>query len=66
MRSTLWPTLPQILYGSEQFQLVFQNWFDSLETTSNMNEMADKVVKTVCTYWVADTSADEVNEAVQT
>ncbi|CAH2097258.1 unnamed protein product [Euphydryas editha] len=47
MKSIIRPTLPQILCGSEQFQLELQNRFDSLETTGDVDLMTDNVVKTV-------------------
>lgn len=48
MKSTLRPTPPQVDRGSQQFQLELQNRFDSLETTGDLDEITDNVVKTVC------------------
>ena len=48
VKSTLRPTLPQIHCESEQFQLELQNRFELLETTEDVDEMTDNVVKIVC------------------
>ncbi|CAH2089535.1 unnamed protein product [Euphydryas editha] len=48
-RFTLRSTPLQTLCGSGRFQLELQNRFDSLKTTSNVGEMTDNMVTTVCT-----------------
>ncbi|KAJ0181356.1 hypothetical protein K1T71_003441 [Dendrolimus kikuchii] len=47
IKSNLRPTPPQIILGSEQFQLELQNRFESLETTGDVDEITDNVVKTM-------------------
>ncbi|KAJ0183213.1 hypothetical protein K1T71_001189 [Dendrolimus kikuchii] len=47
VKSTLRPTPPQMIHGSEQFQLELRNRFESLETTGDVDEITDNVVKTL-------------------
>ncbi|KAJ0176565.1 hypothetical protein K1T71_007744 [Dendrolimus kikuchii] len=47
VKSTLRPSPPQMIHGSEQFQLELHNRFESLETTGNVDEITDNVIKTL-------------------